>query len=334
MNKKQAIDWMKKLGSKVPAVQQRGGWVTCECPLGPWEHDNGKSNPEAFGIKIMSGDSFCNCFSCGFHGSQSDLILRMRYLNKKTHNKDYPFGELQNDLDLCVENAELEGIYSPDIEEMLFGEGKVKPHVFPDWWLESFPKWHEVGWAIEYLSRPDRDVPTKVADFLDIRVDPHQKRVCFPIRDFAGKLMGFHGRAIEDDVEPRYRMYLQANRNNPIIWMGEHWIDTEKPIVVVEGPFDLASVYRVYRNVCTPLFANPSEKKLKRMGGAAEWITFLDAGKGGDKGRQKIEAVMGKSAVVKHVVPPNGKKDPGVLTTGELVATLDQVVEIDPLIVD
>lgn len=330
MRRDQSIAWLKLLGCKVPAAQSRSGWAVSDCPLGPWRHDKGQSSAEVFGVKDEPGDSFCNCFSCGWHGKQSDLILEMRQLNKAAFHAKYPFGELLQLIATAEETAELQGLDSPDIEEMLFGD-KSKPHVFPEWWLQSFPRWDEVPFAKQYLT--GRNVPASVAKALDLRTDTEQKRVCFPVRDFAGRLMGLHGRAIDDAVDPRYRMYLQAKRNNPQIWLGESWIDVSKPVVVVEGPFDLTSVYRVYRNVASPLFANPSEAKLLRMADAMDWITFFDRGVGGEAGRAKVSKVM-TGSVVTHLIPPEGCKDPGVMSVEQLVQILSPLVTLDAFLLE
>jgi 5S rRNA maturation endonuclease (ribonuclease M5) len=333
MNKQQTIDWLKKLHIKVPNLQPRSHWVVSECPLGPWRHAGGASGPDVFGVRLDVGDAFCNCFACSWHSKQSDLILEMRRLNKQAPANVYPFGELLQACEDAEQNAELAGLHSPDLEELLFAK-REPPHEFPQWWIESFPSIFDIGWAMDYVKtgREGCDpVPDHILQLLAVRVDTEQKRVCFPVRDFHGTALGLHGRAVLPGVEPRYRMYTHAHKNNPLIWLGEHWVDLEQPIVVVEGPFDLASVMRVYRNVVTPLFANPNETKLLRMAGAADWITLLDRGTGGDFGRKKMEKVV-KDSIVQHAFPPEGKKDPGAMNVDELCAILAKFVKIDPII--
>ena len=152
----------------------------------------------------------------------------------------------------------------------------------------------DVGWARAYLKA--RHVSKALSALLDVRCDPSQRRICFPVRDFEGVMRGMHGRATDPEMEPRYRAYRHAGKMNPIVWLGEDWVDRNRPIVVVEGPFDLMSVKRVYANVVTPLFATPSYEKLMRMADALEWITFFDRGAGGDNGRARVDkALCGRS---------------------------------------
>ncbi len=327
MTPENIIKALKLLNTKVPVAQQRPEWIVASCPLAPWTHDGGTDHNPAFAVRKEAGDPFCHCFACDWHGSLGELVVEMGHRNKVEHHCDVKWSDVHRLIEEAEENAEL-NLDSPDIEEMLFGK-KAKPHVFPQWWLESFPVWREIGWAQDYLVE-DRGISPAVADLLGVRADTTQKRVCFPVHDFKKRLMGLHGRAVEPGTDPRYRMYLQAGRNNPIIWLGESWVDLTKPIVVVEGPMDVASVMRVYRNVASPLFANPSLDKLRRMADALEWVTILDRGKGGDAGRAKISKALRRDHVVNHLEPPEGSKDPGAMSVQQLADLLGPLVPLDP----
>jgi len=321
---------LRLLGVDNPQLHKRTGWVVSKCPLGPWRHDGGESSPEVFGVKKEPGDPLVKCFSCGFKGSFGDLVFQMRHLNKMNPQVEVPWGEVLQLVEEAEQSVELD-LDSPDIEEMLFGT-KEEPHYFPDWWLESFLPWNEISWARDYLA--ERNVPASIAAKFDLRADTKQRRVCFPVRDFNGALVGLHGRAIDKETEPRYRMYTFAGKNNPIFWLGEHWVDLSKPLVVVEGPFDLASVYRVYRNVASPLFADPNATKILRMADALEIITFFDHGTGGDTGRRKFEKVLGKDHVLTHIKPPEGFKDPGSMSPEQIAELLHGLVKLDDFLVD
>ena len=317
-------DFLQALGCKVPSSQHRWGWVVSNCPLGPWRHEKGSSSPEVFGVRREQGDARTNCFSCGWHGSMSDLVMEMRMLNKHKPLITIKWADANALIDEAEADLEL-NLDSPGLEEVLFGQ-REGLHEFPEWWLHSFAPVAEVAWACEYLA--DRRVTPAMALALDLRADTKEKRVCFPVRGFGGDLLGLHGRAIVEGVDPRYRMYQHAKQNNPIVWLGENWIDPARPIVVVEGPFDLASVMRVYANVTSPLFVNPSLEKIKRMSDALEWITLYDRGKGGDAGRARVSKFLHKDHVIHHLQPPAGRKDPGVMTEAELREILSPFVQL------
>lgn len=330
MYKDQAAKFLKLLGCKVPLSQPRSKWCISDCPMGPWRHDDGKSAPVVFGVRAEPGDSLCHCFSCGWSGSQAALVIEMGRLNKFSPQGSYPFAECLQLIAQAEEAVDIEGLDGPTIEDVLLGE-KKGPHVFPDWWLDSFISTAGVPWAEWYLTvgREGCDpVSPQVLSFLDVRADTEQKRVCFPVRDFHKRLMGLHGRSTQQGVEPRYRMYTQAGRNNHEVWLGEHWVDFTRPVVAVEGPFDLASVMRVYRNVVSPLFSNPSFEKMARMGDVMEWVTFLDRGTGGDKGRERFGKAY-KDNPVAHVQPPKGCKDPAACSVQQLQDALGPHVQLD-----
>lgn len=322
MKKEPTTEFLKALGCHVPKHQPRTGWVISNCPLGPWRHKDGKSAPHVFGVRLADG--VCKCFSCDWRGEPVELLYDLKHrvqVGQHSHHA-INFKAAFETLD------ELEGEdgFTPGwqtLEEKLTF-AKKELHEFPAWWLDSFPKWSSIPFAVDYLS--ERNVYVEVADFLDLRADTTEKRVCFPVRDFTGKLMGFHGRAINDGVDPRYRMYTQGGENNPIVWLGESWVDPAYPIVVVEGPFDLAAVMAVYPNVVSPLFANPSFDKIRRMAHVKEWITFLDRGVGGDKGREKIDAVIGGDHNVVHVKPIADFKDPGQMPSDAIKHVLQKVL--------
>lgn len=331
MNKDDTKEFLKMLGAIVPGVQPRAGWVVSSCPLAYWRHESKTSSGSVFGVRTEPGDARVNCFACGFNGTQMDILVEMGHRMKTA-----PYGEpdIKKAMEMVIkadEETELSGFDSPDIEEVLFGAAKKEMTEFPEWWITSYPPAWEVEMSLEYLKK--RRVPLSVTKALGLRVDTDQKRVCFPVRDFHGKYRGLHGRAILDETMPRYRMYTYQKKNNPLIWLGEDWIDMNKPVVVVEGPLDLASVYRVYRNVVSPLFASPSYEKIKRMADAFEMITLFDHGTGGNLGRQRFTGALPHN-VLTHLMPTDGKKDPGEMTVEELALLLEKHVMLDDFLLD
>jgi hypothetical protein len=329
VKKDQALHFLSKLFVKVSTDQSRGTWTESECPLQPWKHDQGKSSPKVFGIRVEEGDSLTKCFACGWAGSQLDLLVRLKQLNSKEHAHNYPFGELTQ----MVYDAEANAEFDPDeigIEELL-SQKKEPLHEFPEWWLESFTPYHASQDALAYLAQ--RQVPECIAEALDLRYDSAQRRLCFPVRDFNGMLVGLHGRALDEDTEPRYRMYRYAKKNNPLVWLGEHWLDPNKPVIAVEGPFDLAQTVRVFRNTVTPLFAVPGLDKMKRMGDVLTWGTLLDRGTGGNQGRVRFTQAY-PDAHITHLLPPDHCKDPGAMTVQELAEVIGEHFDLDDLVLD
>lgn len=332
--------FLKACGCVVPQHQPRAGWAISDCALGPWNHTDGKSSPHVFGIRL--DDGHCHCFSCDWNGSAEELVYELSLRVKKPlfGNTKHP----NNAIDFKAALALSTSFDSPKkiappwklIDEML-ADNKTELHIYPEEWLQSFPPWSSVEWATAYLYKR-HTVTAEIADYLDIRVDTKQQRVCVPVRDFHGRLVGLHSRAVSDTVEPRYKAYKHSGRMNPVVWLGEHWLNPKLPVVVVEGPFDLASVLRVYTNVMSPLYASPSRDKIMRvaskLGKKSTIITFLDNGTGGDKGREKFTNAIGKTHNVVHVTPPTGSKDPGGLEQSSIYEILTKVLPEHVLSVD
>jgi hypothetical protein len=317
--------YLEHLGSK-PAPVDRDGWVVAKCPLAPWRHDSGVDKNPSFAVKIESkGDGFTHCFSCGWHGSQSDLVFEMRFRDKKDPSGDsYEFAEALQLIADAEEDAVVD-LDFPDVEEELFGD-KAGPHVFPEWWLESFSHAWGVTEARSYLQ--GRNVSQETAEALDLRWDSTQRRVCFPVRDFQGRLRGLHGRAVDAANPLKYRMYTYQKQNNPLVWLGEHWIDFDRPVVVVESVFDLAAVHPLYPNVTSPLTAGLSLEKIQRMGDVMEQVTLFDGDKAGQRARKKYRESLA-DCLIAHAELPEGVKDPGEATVSQLVEALAPFVPVE-----
>ena len=316
-------DFLKALGVFPPVSQNRTGWIVSSCPLAPWTHAGGIDQNPSFGVKIEAGDPFANCFSCGWHGALSTLVLELKRRDAaavlgpgQLHQAMLLLDEAENEFELSLD--------APDIEQLV--DQPQGPHVFADWWLDSFAGWRQVAAAVAYLA--ERGVAPGIADRLDLRFDSEEGRICFPVRDFKQRLVGLHGRALDPKTEPRYRMYTYQHQNNPLHWLGESWVDLDRPILVVEGPFDLASCLRVYGNTVSPLFACSSFAKLRRLIDASDWVTLLDRGVGGDNGRQKISAGLPQHTI-DHLLPPADRKDPGEMSVAELRQLLGERLELD-----
>ena len=186
--------------------------------------------------------------------------------------------------------------------------------VFPEWWLDSFePAWKFPS-AKKYLK--NRGIKKKTCLALDLRYDTQRKRICFPIRDWDGYLVGLHGRTIEKDGQPRYYAYGYQEHRNRLPWIGEHSVDLDKPVVLVEGPFDYAKVYQQYKNVLCSLSVGLSKSKCRRIADAGDLVTLYDHGKGGDSARDALDKYLTSMKV--HLIPTEKQGDPGNMTPEEI----------------
>jgi len=295
----------------------RAGWVEGHCPYGPWKHGGGVDHHPSFAIKADdTKKSIYKCFSCGMGG---DLMSMMVSLGEMAHQDPHHGMQLGKALQLAAQ--EMEGMeFDPNLPDYSEAPTLKKDDPYPEVWWDSFKPAGGFSVAMGYLVT--RQFSLDLLEALDVRYDPVRNRICFPFRNPKGELMGVQGRLAKTKLksdELRYYFYPHPSGGvrNMHVWMGEDHLDLDKPVVLVEGPFDYASVYRVYQNVLASFSAGVSEAKLKRLSDATDIITFYDTGKGGDQARKKISKVL-KGVPITDVIPENDLKDAGDMTVDEV----------------
>ncbi len=321
MTTEQIKHWLSLLGEQTADDDVTDSWVNTHCPLAPWRHSRGSDRNPSFGVKVEAGESRVWCFSCHFGGTQTSLLLELSRLLK---------GELHT---LNI-RAAMEMI--ADVEEgnedrpISWDEDEVQEDfVFPEKWLERFSVAYHEGQVHAYLE--ERGMPYEIAEALDLRYMHSEDRVCFPIRNWNMELVGLHGRAVLDAVQPRYRMITYKGRKNPIAWLGESWIDTTKPVVLAESVFDLARVYQVYRNVACPLTSSMSTRKVERIDRLDSVVTMFDPDEAGNSARRKVRGILSRNSVVSHVELFDDR-DPGEMSVYEVAEVLAPLVDLDPML--
>lgn len=307
------------------ATGYRAGWVLGRCVFGPWRHASGVDAHPSFGIKSHeSKKSICKCLSCGYGGDLQDLLLDLTRHLRKAPASGYNLKEAAQLIAHEMDVLEIDGHSIPE-----YGEAEKETHekVFPEYWLGSFKEvWHFPE-PMTYLQ--GRGLSMQMVRAMDVRFDPVQRRVCFPFRNAKAELMGVQGRALDKDNPLRYFQYRYKNHMNSHAWMGEDLLDMDKPVVLVEGPFDLTSVFRVYQNVAASFTSGLSKLKVRRMADAAEVITFYDHGKGGDAARQRIAEVLAGHPLT-HLIPTEQQDDAGNMSVEEVAGYLHDHVKLRP----
>lgn len=314
---------LKALNSK--RTGYRAGWIEGYCPAAPWNHGGGKDTHPSFGIKSETAKpSICKCWSCGFGGDLMDILFKLRQLQKKEPHPGYDMPLAAQLISNEFEEMELVPESIPEYDGVSHHQSQEL--VFPEWWLASFKSAQMFPEAMEYLK--SRFVSKKmVADF-DIRFDPIQRRVGFPYRNYSGKLMGLQGRAIDKSEELRYFQYGYKAHRNGHVWMNESRLDLDQPVVLLEGPLDLTSVYRAYPNVAASFTSGLSVEKMKRMADASEIITLYDYGAGGAAARKRISEFF-KKIPVTHLIPTPDQDDAGNMSLEEICGILEDHVQLE-----
>lgn len=301
-------------GLKAKAGQGDRDWVTSECPFAPWTHERGSDRNPSFGIKTSPGPSNYHCFSCGQKGS---LMYLPNALSK--HSSAVGILKILSDYILRYDVSEFSADLYPD-----YGSEKIfrvpDTSVWPESYLEDFPPVIGHINALSYLSK--RGVTARVIRQLGLRYDPQKRRVCFPCRNAEGELVGLHGRAIDSENPLRYYAYKYGDTYNNHVWTNTNNIDCSNPLILVESVFDLASVLRVYSNVVCSRSASVSNDLMLTLPLCPYIITLYDSDSAGDAARLFITSKS--NSPVTHLLPVEGKKDPGEMTEEEVSSLLTE----------
>jgi len=299
---------------------ERGAWVILPCPFAPFKHDSGKDSNPSFGIQCDDPTGRYHCFSCNSSGDLMDLAIEVAtlYSGKPTTMN------IKLLMEVCAGAADEVMVSAdsiPDYEE--YSKVPTIDWDFPDWWLNNYPPVLESESACAYLTT--REITPDVAVDLDMRWDEQQQRVCFPYRNQEGLLVGMNGRAILDSNTLRYYQYQYEGKTNLHLWYGEDTMSLDKPLLVTESVFDVASIKRVYPNVVAGFSCSFSKKKTLRLADAVEIVTLFDAGHGGDIARKNMRKYLGNTVTAQYTP----KSDAGDMTVVELQELLGDVLKLN-----
>jgi len=200
-------------------------------------------------------------------------------------------------------NDEIEAVVIDPVEP-----SSTPVRIFPEQWRTSFPPATGSTRALGYLEQ--RGVTAEQVVQLDFRYDTERDAVVLPIRAYDGSLVGLHGRRLTPGPSPKYHAYKYNGEWNKLPWVGEHTVDPDQTLVLVESIFDYTQVQAVYPNVLAALSAGFSREKLRRLSGCLDCVTLFDWGTGGDTARSAIDKALADMARV-HLVPPAAYGDPG-----------------------
>ncbi len=312
MKRESVVALLKALGGEV--TTEGNSRVTTRCVFAPFRHDGGVDNHPSSGMSVSSGESNYHCFTCHESGSPYAIYKRLKHLYG-----DKPPSKVNLKMAMKIINDDEwdEDLMFPDYEEEINKTPKALVEFDEARW-NKFPK----AYTHPYVQV--REVPEYLASDIDIRLDFTYSRILFPVRDWDGVLRGIHGRSFLDDTDNRYWAYDQNGIRNSSVWMGEHHVEMDEPIILTEGQFDYAKVLEHYPNVLCGLGTSSSPDKLKRLGGASELITIFDHGVGGDMGRDRIDKFY-TSSTITHVLTPEPWGDLGEMPSGEVRELLNLI---------
>lgn len=336
MNAERIQTLMGYLGVFNSVVMEK--WVKGSCPFAWSRHAKGKDSNPSFGITIEpTGRSHYNCFSCHSKGDLAGLLMELMHEKRKggapPMNLKAAFEMIEQENDEAYYDA---GEWTPTKKVKQF-------EAWPEWFLDQFAPASSSITATKFLN--NRGLSADDIKKFDLRFDAMKQRICFPFRTKDGQLAGMRGRHID---RKHFHDYTFNDVNNTALMLyNEDKADTSKPVVLVEGDFDVINTCRGWPNTLGMLGSYVTPYKIEKLVYFPEVIIFTDADKAGHdaahgtpktKGIYDLIAGFVPTYIVeypKQVLEAHGKNeagdwlaDPGNLSIEELKLTLKDYVDI------
>ncbi len=331
--------------------------IRCSCPLGilgKHYHSNRNLSNPACEVTVSKGANESTyiryyCYSCSEYGDLEILPYEMIYWARKnpeefsaSYVKERAAKALEYLLDYQIEGATVSAVTVD-----LFAAKEFSP--YSEAWLSSYPPALQNPSVTKYLY--SRGLSDEIIVELDIRAYSHNQYLYagFPYRNIEGVLAGMRGRGIDDDYEysdeanekrgwkllkHRPIKPIDFESNESLVWYREDRLDLTKPVLIVEGQFDVASILPLYRNVTCLFTSNASPIKLSFFNDSAGVIILLDNDKDGSPAHEKIiksRQTMGKYFTTQktkylQAFYPKGCKDAGEMSPDNLVLFITSIL--------
>lgn len=335
-----------------------GDWINTPCLFKEHNHKNSVSTKSK--ARINSTGEGYRCFSCGFtwKGDADSLLLKLRNMNtdegldntKVKAALDYvrtnkvPVGiTLDNSLNSTQFKVGTSHQNNPEGDTPSLSTSTSSMVFFPKSYLNKMPSVvsksssgkyiHQE--AVDYLS--SRRVPMQVVLDFDIRYDYEYKRIVFPNYNNNKVLLGLKGRYIYYNPAisniDKYKVYRHSpnytdpKSNSSLLFFRHYQLDKKKPLILVEGEFDVARIYQSYRNVTCIEGVHIPPKKLEFLKKFKTLIYIPDNDKDGLGNVSKLIAILPN---IKVLNLPSVYKDASATPAKEIRELLSPHLQLDP----
>ena len=321
------IEVLKVLGADVGKNGGNDEWISTTCLFAQHTHKGGTDLHAS--AAISSGGQIFKCCSCGKEASGLKAMLYELYrLNTAAQLDVSAITAAVRLLDGVPASGQSPSVSFGKRDFIKRTEGGVV--CYPKEFLASFPMalaYHE---AIAYLK--ERRMSQSMIKTLDLRFDTVEKRICFPY--YKGKdLIGIRGRAINPDHRIQHYDYAYRGQYN----VGSEWFSAGKlqrsrSLIVVEGEFDFARVFKHYRNVVAMLGSTPNKKKMGKLSDFKKVIWFADSDGAGVASTAMAEEFFQARHTPFTSIPLPLGSDPDALGSMEMWGLLSSYVAVDDAI--
>lgn len=335
--------------------------VRCSCPLGllgKEYHQNQNSSNPACVVSVcnpQSGSTYLryHCFSCNNEGDLEMLPFEMKYWASK-NPEDLEYSNVRFVASRAFKfltQYQTDGVLPASTTPIKSTTWEFTP--YPETWLDKYALAETSDKVMEYLH--SRGLSDAVIKDLDIRVYHylHYLYAAFPFRNIEGYLAGMRARCIAPDSEYtpeanekrgwklRKHTHIKPSKdavsNDSLVWYREDYLSSNKPILIVEGQFDVAAILPFYKNVTCLFTSSASVGKLEMFKHYPSIIILLDNADDGStahdkilKNRKSMEVnclINNPNAKVIQAYYPEGAKDASSMSPTDLKALVTSILE-------
>ncbi|MCH7574818.1 MAG: toprim domain-containing protein [Candidatus Marinimicrobia bacterium] len=252
-------------------LKQRGSQLYGPCPL------HGGDNPQAFNVSLEK--NLWNCFTHCRGGSVVDLLMALEKVDVREAGKL---------------GYEMLGV------EMKAGASSPSGPRPLDFTLS-------LDYEHPYLKSRNIDLGT--AKYFGVGHCDRgimAGRIAIPIHDDRGKLVAYAGRAI-DDEQPKYRFPRGFSKNKVVYNLNRVRASSAREIVVVEGFFDVMTLYRSGIESVGLMGSSLSKDQRDQLLSLEQRLTLcLDGDNAGRRGMAKALEMLRGGRPMKAVYLPEG----------------------------
>ncbi len=293
------LDIVSYVESKgVQVMRDDGAELACYCPF----HNN--LDTPAFYINKKTGLWICFNPSCGKTGSIRDLMEFFGDHGKIV--RDYSLNEIEENLMFCEED-------------------KADDHSWEEVLNDIAVSLPDDSYKVQYLI--DRGFSVETLEYFGIAYSEVKKRIVIPARDEKHLVIGFIGRTVSPDVQPKY-LYSKGFPRKDILFNLNN-AKRYDSCIVVEGSLDAMKIHQAgFPNVAASLGASITKQHIEKLNRYFDKIIiFSDNDHAGYAMRDiMINGLYSKELKVVLFEDP-AVKDPGEMSDDQIASHINNSID-------
>lgn len=320
----------------VKNISVRGDEVMFSCPFPG--HKHGDTNPSA---SMNANNTAWLCFGCQRRGNAATFLAELEEVSSFAARKwlrEYfgggfrePIHNLATEIeDLFEETTKVVKVVNPELQQETLDMFMV------DWNMVAENR--EAASQITGMTYMlDRGFSPQTLIDLEVGFDNVDERAVLTVRDLDGRLIGFKGRAVRPEQQPRYRVYGKPRfgfapySTGEVVYLAHKAKETDGDIIVCEGELNALKMHEFgYKNavgISGATFTKGHADIIAKI--ADRVILYFDSDAPGIAGAIAAADLL-VSRVPAMVVPPHDR-DPADSTKEEVDDIISQArTVLDP----